>query len=192
MESMSHRLPAVVLVLVCLVSSCRDYKLISVGTMSDIYADMLVADQWLADNPRMKTKADTSRVYGAVFAEYGYSFKDFDGSVRHYLAKPEKYMKIVERTYEKLNRKHRQLEEVQKIMAEHDAILEKISGMEPVVFCPDSFDFRKYTNPILFPAPDTVAVEADTLMLQLDSLVSKRDSSSFERVKPDFHGFLMQ
>ena len=40
--------------------SCSKPKVISKGKLAEIYAEMLVMDQWIADNPGFRVQADTS------------------------------------------------------------------------------------------------------------------------------------
>ncbi|MBO4446608.1 MAG: DUF4296 domain-containing protein [Bacteroidales bacterium] len=91
--------------------------------MADVYADMFLADQWLKDNPSMRTKADTTYFYDAVFKKHGYTRKDYDASVRHYLEDPQDYAKILKKTSQRLQKKRRQVEKkLQELKAVQDRI----------------------------------------------------------------------
>ena len=59
MKRISEYLALTVLVCILLLPSCRRVRIISQRDMSDIYAEMFLADQWLNDNPKFKTTADT-------------------------------------------------------------------------------------------------------------------------------------
>lgn len=80
-------------VLVTLLCSCRE-RIIPRATMVDIYSEMFLADQWLSDHYQERTKADTSLFYDPIFARYGYTFEDYDRSVKYYLKDPERFSKI--------------------------------------------------------------------------------------------------
>ena len=113
---------AVVLLAALLLCSCSGKpKVIPRGTLADIYADMFFADQWLADNPKEKTRVDTMLFYDPIFRRYGYTFEDYDASVRHYLKDPEKFSKIFKNASERLKDKgdyyRKKVEEIEEIRA---------------------------------------------------------------------------
>ena len=163
-----------------LLSSCRDYRRIGVKTMADIYADMLVADQWVNSNPEYRRTADTTMFYGSIFARYGYTFRDYDESVKYYLLNPEKYQKITDLTYDKISGQFKLVEEMKKRM---DFINMAIAGApehEIPVFALDSatrarfFETRWFHRDSI--APDSLSLSADSLAVQLDSLAAGADS----------------
>lgn len=85
---------AVVVLASLSLGSCHG-KYIPASKMSRIYADMLMADQWLEANPAQKAVADTALVYEPIFRRYGYTTEDFDRTVSHLLYNPEKYRRIM-------------------------------------------------------------------------------------------------
>lgn len=91
------------LALLCSLLSCTERRrIIPRGIMADIYADMFLADQWLNDNPGERKRVDTMLFYDPIFKRYGYTFEDYDASVKHYLKDPEKFSKIFENASKKL------------------------------------------------------------------------------------------
>lgn len=89
--------------LMALVSSCSGRpRIIPPNTLASIYADMFLADQWLSDHSSESKRADTSLFYDPVFSRYGYTFEDYDASVKHYLKDPERFAKIFKKASEKL------------------------------------------------------------------------------------------
>ena len=78
------------LICLCLLPSCRRAKIISTRDMSDIYAEMFLADQWLNSNNDVRKTADTTRFYETIFRKYGHDFDDYDAGVNYYLKPPEK------------------------------------------------------------------------------------------------------
>lgn len=86
-------LSAVLLLPLC---GCGRGRVIPRDEMAQIYADMFIADEWLRDNPRERRNADTSLFYEPVFRKYGYTFKDYNASVRKYIRKPEKFSEILD------------------------------------------------------------------------------------------------
>lgn len=180
-----------VVVLIALVlSSCgRKARVIPASTMSDIYADMFMADQWVAQNSRARRTADTSDFYGPIFDKYGYTVEDYDASVRHYLRKPDKYAKILKISATKLSRQEKRLQ------AYEDALAKAVrfSPYRPSYFRYDTLRFRDDTlglwpNDSSFVVPsdsaaadsvavvDSLAVAADYLAVVADSLVAASDS----------------
>lgn len=69
-------------------------RIIPRGVLTDIYAEMLFADQWLEDHRAERNRVDTMLFYDPIFKRYGYTFEDYDASVRHYLKDPEKFSKV--------------------------------------------------------------------------------------------------
>lgn len=97
-------LAAVACLAVCVLSGCsRRAKVISREDMVDIYADMLIADQWLSDQgSSYLRKSDTTMFYEPIFNSYGYTTEDFRNSVYHYLDDPERYSKLLKKVEAKL------------------------------------------------------------------------------------------
>ena len=64
---------------VLLLAGCneKDGKVIPRGTMAEIYAEMLVVDQWIANDLSLKRQADTSFVYVPILEKYGYTPDDY-------------------------------------------------------------------------------------------------------------------
>ena len=91
---------ALLAVLLCSCSGRE--RIIPRGVMADIYAEMFLADQWLADHPSERNKVDTTLFYDPIFRRYGYTFEDYDASVRHYLKDPEKFSKVFRKASLKL------------------------------------------------------------------------------------------
>ena len=116
-------------VVLCLLPSCRRGRVISAGVMSDIYAEMFLADQWINDNSQFKKKADTSGFYEAIFKKHGYSLKDYDASVNHYLREPEKYSKILENAAKKLRSTQKSLDEFEKTIEKQNRILAGVGAL---------------------------------------------------------------
>ena len=188
---------AVVLIALALSSCGRKARVIPASTMSDIYADMFMADQWVAQNSRARRTADTSDFYGPIFDKYGYTVEDYDASVRHYLRKPDKYAKILKISATKLSRQEKRLQAYEDALAK--AV--KFSPYRPSYFRYDTLRFRDDTLGLwpndssfrvvadsvdvadsvavvdsLAVAADSLAVVADSLAAASDSLVARTDS----------------
>lgn len=92
-----------------LMSCGRDARVIPVRKMERIYREMLLADQWLAMNPDRKDMADTTWFYAPVFEKYGYSLKDYQKSVDHYLNDPKRYAEMLSRVEKDMRGELREL-----------------------------------------------------------------------------------
>ena len=127
-----------VLVALALVCCSRRSRVIPASTLSDIYVDMFMADQWIAQNQRARKTADTSNIYAPIFDKYGYTVEDYDASVRHYLRKPDKYAKILKSAGSKLGRQAKRLEAIE------DAIQNRVkfSPYRPEKFRYDTLRFK--------------------------------------------------
>ena len=66
---------------VSFVSCGGDVKVIPKDEMAEIYAEMLLMDQWIAAHPQARRTADTSFVYEPIFEKYGYTSDDYRSSV---------------------------------------------------------------------------------------------------------------
>lgn len=91
-----RRWSAYLLVILTLVSSCGKAKKIPEGTLSKIYAEMFVADQWITQN-RLTRTADTTWVYESIFEKYGYTGEDYTYSVEQYMEDPESFSAVIEK-----------------------------------------------------------------------------------------------
>ena len=164
----------VCLVVLTLVSGCaRRGRVIPAGTFARIYADMLVADQWLSDNNRVRRTADTTNFYAPVFAKYGYSFKDYDRSVNYYLDNPGKYARLLENTTALLEKRIAELKAEEARIEEIEKLLEylKENALPLIDFELDTLLWR----PDTLASRDSLAL-ADSLSLA-DSL-AVADSSA--------------
>ncbi len=103
-----------------MLSSCAkdEGKVIPRKKLAEIYAEMLVMDQWIT-SAGMRTAADTSLVYEPIFEKYGYTSVDYRKSVDKYMDDPERYSRILRTTVEILDEK---LEELKKEQARQEAL----------------------------------------------------------------------
>ena len=94
--------PSVALLL-AFVSCERRARVIPVRKMEKIYREMFIADQWLEENPDKRTMADTTWFYEPIFEKYGFSSRDYQTSVEHYLNDPKRYAEMLGRVVDGLN-----------------------------------------------------------------------------------------
>lgn len=111
---MYRRLPAYLLLVLCLISSCkRGNRVIPKDKFAEIYAEMFVLDQWLDDNREVRRRADTTLVYAPVLDKYGYTYDDYLASVDKYMKDPMRYSRILRSTAEILNNRLENLKTIQ-------------------------------------------------------------------------------
>ena len=146
-----------------LVSCSGRPRIIPRATLVDIYADMFLADQWLTDHPSERNKADTTLFYDPIFARYGYTFEDYDATVKRYIKDPEKFSKLFKEASNKLDVKSKRLDlkvkEINEIREYNKLFTRYVSR-----------DFDSDT--VLWSPPSTDTLVLDSL--QLDSI--RRDS----------------
>ena len=171
----------IVFVLLVMVS-CRGPRVIPKDTLTDIYVDMLMADQFVREENISRKQLDTMLVYEAVFNKYGYDTDDYLNSVRYYLKDPERYAKVFEDVAKRLQGEVDALEKI----IEHQEWLRRMGEKRPQI---DSilapFSKENVYLGLARVARDTsrypawfrlVAVHEDTLMIPLDSLKARKDT----------------
>lgn len=117
----------------------RRGRVIPKDTMADIYAEMFVADQWLTDHPYARRTADTTFFYNPIFKKYGYTFRDYDKSLKYYIHRPDKFAKVMNRVDEILEGETKRLEEIKEEQARVREINSRIRGYVRKDF-PDSLE----------------------------------------------------
>ena len=147
-------------------------KVIPRGEMAEIYAEMLMADQWIIENSRTRTQADTSLVYEPIFQRYGYDTEDYRASVAHYMKDPERYSRILRETAEILDARILELKELKRIEDRRKSIV------------PYKIDrFRLYyvrSVEGLWEHGDSVSVEADSLVPVLEMHLHETSDTLYE------------
>jgi hypothetical protein len=138
-------------------------RVISRGDLAEIYAEMLLTDQWISSNPRVRHIADTSLVYAPILDKYGYTKEEYVRSIDKYMDDPERFSRILRTTGEILDEKLKDLqlrkEELQRI-EEYMKYLKQFVGEVHL-------DIDEYF-PFMFKEPyvhyfDSIAVDVDTL-----------------------------
>ncbi len=149
-----------------LVCSCgRKARVIPESVLSDIYAEMFLADQWIQQNSRVRKTADTTNFYLPIFEKYGYGLDDYRHSVEHYLRKPDDYARIVKSASSKLTAEAKRLQEIEDAIANRP----KFSPYVPSEFRYDTLVFKDSTG--FWPNDSSFVSKAP-----VDSLVGHRDS----------------
>ena len=105
---MKRFFPLLIVLILALSCSHSGGRVIPERTLVKIYADMALADKWIELNHDLRAQADTSMVYEAIFAKYGYNTEDYLKSVRYYMDKPDDFSYIVEKAKIRLEKKARE------------------------------------------------------------------------------------
>lgn len=176
----------ILLLLAGLFASCAGKpRIIPRRVLTDIYAEMFLADQWLNDHKTERSRADTMLFYDPIFKRYGYSFEDYDASVRHYLNDPEKFSKVFRDAANKLKDKRdiyrRKIEEQDRIKEFNSSI----RGFSRKNFKADTIIWRSaYKDSLKQAFADSVRRDSLILdSLRLDSL--RRDSIRIDSLRRD-------
>lgn len=110
-----------------LVLSCGqdEARVIPRAKLAEIYAEMLMTDQWVSNTPAVRRMADTSLVYEPILQKYGYNSADYRKSVDVYLNDPERFSRILRTSAEILDARLAALN-VMKEERDHQRALEKL------------------------------------------------------------------
>ncbi len=100
-----------------LFASCRrdEAEVIPRKKLAEIYAEMLLTDQWINSNYGVRQIADTSLVYEPILKKYGYDSKDYRRSIDKYMDDPERFAKIFKTTCDILDERMADLRRRQKL-----------------------------------------------------------------------------
>ena len=152
MKILRHIFPVIMSAM--LLCSCgeRDGKVIPRGELAEIYAQMLLMDQWIVGTPGARQIADTTLVYEPILNAYGYTKADYRKSVDVYMNDPERFSRILRTTVEIFDEMLKDLE-VRK--AEHDR-LEEIRKHIEMLRKSITVDMDKFF-------PDVMQIQSDSV-----------------------------
>lgn len=178
MKIFKHIFPAIIALILFSSCSSREGKVIPRGELAEIYAEMLLSDQWIATRPELRKNADTSLVYEPVLNKYGYTTQDYVLTIDKYMDDPERYSRILRTTVEIFDR---QLKELEARKVELDRLEEIRKRLEKVraevsayisykTFYPDTA--RKEYDHI----PDSLTVQMDSNRIYCLELIFRHDS----------------
>lgn len=139
------------------ISCGRNGRVIPAHKLSKIYAEMLVLDQRIRNNPQLASTADTTLVYEPILNKYGYSGKDYAKSVARYMKDPEAFGKIFKDTREILDSHIKELKAAERARQKADSLRYAIEE-KTFLRAPIYMDIACDTVRI-----DTVAVSIDSL-----------------------------
>lgn len=169
------------MLLACIVSCGRKARIIPEAKLSQIYAEMFLADTWLREHPEAHRTADTTLFYEPIFNKFGYSTEDYIATVDKYIYKPDEFAKVFAKAKEILDRKAQELLDMQAVIDGINEANRAIRGYRHKDFNADSLIWsdsailwnRRDTLalPDSMPALDSMALDS---LARVDSLV--RDS----------------
>ena len=124
---MQHILTYIKTILICavmaLLQGCSDDGIIPRKDMVYIVRDIYLADQYIQRTPHMLAQTDSLRVYSAVMEKYGYTFEDYENSLRYYLQEGKSYSNILLQAQRELEYVVEELDII--IQKEHEERLRK-------------------------------------------------------------------
>ncbi len=157
------RICAYVFVAVALLAgviACSRVRIIPESKLSQIYAEMLMADEWVREHPAARRVADTTLFYEPIFNKYGYTTSDYIATVDKYMYKPDEFAKVFEKTKEILAEKAQQYRDMKELVDGINEANKAIRGYVAKDFLADSLIWSDTS--ILWHFKDTTGLR-DTL-----------------------------
>lgn len=182
MRNFAHIAVTVAFLLTMMLSCSRNQaKVIPRDEMAEIYADMLVTDQWIVSTPSIRLIADTSLVYEPILEKYGYTSDDYRMSVDHYMDDPERFAKIFRETADILDVR---LNELKRLKGDMDDMDERRKEAEK--FRPDLKPEEFF--PYLFEEPyvhyyDSISFEPDSVLMIYRLLSVETSDTLYDRIR---------
>lgn len=149
--------------------------------LAQIYAEMLVTDQWVMSAPGARIIADTSLVYQPILEKYGYDIDDYMKTVDVYMNDPERFAKIFRTTAEILDGRISDLklkkaeQDRQKEIAKR--ALKYKSDFKPEEFFPYMAD-EPYVHYY-----DSVGFEPDSVLMVYRLVPVERGDTIYDRIR---------
>lgn len=163
---LTYALAAVFSILMCCACAHRG-RVIPKQTLSHIYEEMFLTDQWINSEHIPYRATDTTLVYEAIFRKYGYTSEDYRASVEYYIKDPDRFARILRNTSKLLDKRTKELKARKK---HEDYLLDK--KREVGRWKPERIYF-------LSSMEDTVRVSVmDSIVFHVDSLGGRWDFTS--------------
>jgi hypothetical protein len=144
-------------------NSCKEDGVIDEDDMAQIYAEMLLTDQWINTTPGVRLVAYTSLVYEPILKKYGYTSADYRKSVDYYLNDPKTYADIMKKTVKILDRRLAQLNKRKVELEEARAREQYVKNITRDLKISDSWNALNNIVGEPFGPDDSLAVEWDTI-----------------------------
>ena len=170
---------------VFLLASCggEKQKVIPRGKLAQIYAEMLMTDQWIMSNPGNRHAADTSLVYEPILEKYGYTSADYRKSVDAYMDDPERFSRILRTTSELLDKRLVKLQEIKEEMDRQEA-LKKLRESMKIEVDIDMGEFFPYLREEPYVHYyDSLSVEPDSALMVYRMKNIVRSDTLYEGVR---------
>ena len=172
---------AIAFLLVLALSCARTGRVIPEEKFSDIYAEMLLADQWISSNLKARRVADTTLFYAPILEKYGYDVLDYDASVRHYMKKPADFAAILDKSSMKHTAYANRLQAVEDEMKSRY----KLPAYKSVDFSKDTIlVIRLDTVSVTVPPSDSAlvspAIDSTSNNIQIDTTHYERKGNTEE------------
>ena len=153
------------LMLLLSLQSCREEGIIEEDAMAQIYAEMLLTDQWINTTPGMRMIADTSLVYEPILKKFGHTSADYRKSVEYYLNDPDTYADIMKKTVKildgQLSGLHKRKAEIEEDKVRKQFVKKKTQEIK----LNDSLFAVNHIHKGYFSLDDSLSVEWDSLSL---------------------------
>lgn len=143
--------------------SCKEEGIIEEDTMAQIYAEMLLTDQWINSTPGMRMIADTSLVYEPILKKYGHTSVDYRKSVEYYLNDPDTYADIMKKTVKIFDNRLSDLHKKKDKLQEEKDREKFVKSMASKVNLNDSLFAVTYIHDKAFGSDDSLSIEWDSL-----------------------------
>lgn len=100
------------LLLSLLLTGCgKEPQIIPQHKFGELYADMLLADEWVSLHPKTRRSTDTLLVYATIFERHGVSVEDVQVSLDYYLEDPLRYSRALDVTIKRLTKHSREVKD---------------------------------------------------------------------------------
>ena len=154
---------AVSALLVLFLSSCGRgrVRVIPRDELAEIYAEMMMTDQWILNTPNVRLIADTSLVYDPILEKYGYDSDDYRKSIDVYMDDPERFAKILKVTGEILEGRLKDLELKKEEMERLEMLRKEAEKFRPDLDFDEMFPYFKDEPYVHY--HDSLAFEMDSI-----------------------------
>lgn len=159
-----RHIAAIAAILTLFLTSCGGdrVKVIPRDELAQIYAEMMMTDQWIINTPNVRLIADTSLVYEPILEKYGYDSDDYRKSVDVYMDDPERFARILRQTGDLLGARLTDLEARKAEMDRLEEIRKKMEKFRPDVDFHDMFPYLRNEPYVHY--HDSLSIEMDTVM----------------------------
>lgn len=160
-------------------TSCKkdEVEVIPRSKLAQIYAEMLVTDQWITNTQGVRLIADTSMVYEPILEKYGYDIEDYLHSVDAYMDDPERFARIFRTSGEIIEKRLKELRRQQYILDQIASLPNIRVDFRPEKFAPYLFG-ESYVHYY-----DSLAVVVDTADLSYKLMDIARSDTTYDGIR---------